>query len=317
MDDNQDFRFAAGRSLARARFDQLGGGSSVSLNVNSTCNTSGCPSPWSGSIANPSLKPWISDDVEFTYERYFAPGEGVSVEAFYKNLESYIYQSTTIANFQSYYNATGPYLVAPFEYTGTVTEYLNGSGGALYGLVLSGNFQLKHLSPLLDGFGVSGTGAVIESTIHIPTAPGCELNNVGTYQTPCQSGTPDGNLPQYSKYVGNVSLYYEKNGFSVRINDRYRSKYDQEVVDYNGGLQPILGAAENIVDLQAGYDVQSGPLKNLSFTFAAENLTNTPMNSYTGAFNSATNTATAPNPKDTVYYKLFGTNVLFGVRYKY
>jgi iron complex outermembrane receptor protein len=198
-----------------------------------------------------------------------------------------------------------------------VTEYLNGSGGALYGLVLSGNFQLKHLSPLLDGFGVSGTGAVIESTIHIPTAPGCELNNVGTYQTPCQSGTPDGNLPQYSKYVGNVSLYYEKNGFSVRINDRYRSKYDQEVVDYNGGLQPILGAAENIVDLQAGYDVQSGPLKNLSFTFAAENLTNTPMNSYTGAFNSATNTATAPNPKDTVYYKLFGTNLLFGVRYKY
>jgi iron complex outermembrane recepter protein len=317
LPDSQDLRFAAGRSLARARFDQLGGGSSVSFAVNSTCNTAGCPSPWSGSIANPGLKPWISDDVEVTYERYFGPGEGVSVEAFYKNLESYIYQSTTVGNFQSYYNATGPYTTTPFEFTGPVTQYVNGSGGALYGLILSGNIQLSHISPWLSGFGVSGTGAVIESTVHIPTAPGCALNNVSTYQTPCQSGTPDGNLPQYSKYVANGSFYYEKNGFSVRINDRYRSKYDQEVVDYNGGLQPILGAAENIVDFQMGYDILSGPAKNLSFTFSAENITNTAMNSYTGAFDAATNTTTRPSPKDTVYYKLFGTNLLFGIRYKY
>ena len=61
----------------------------------------------------------------------------------------------------------------------------------------------------------------------------------------------------------------------------------------------------------------SGPLKNVTFTLAAQNITNTPMNSYTGAFDAATNTVTAPNPKDTVYWKRFGTNILFGVRYKY
>jgi len=317
LDDGQDIRFAAGRSMARARFDQLGGGSSISANVESTCNTAGCPSPWSGNIANPALKPWISDDVELTYERYFAPGEGISIEGFYKNLESYIYQSSTVGNFQSYYNATGPYPVPPFEMTGPVTQWVNGSGGSLYGVIVSGNFQLKHLTHLLDGFGISGTAAVIESTVHIPTAPGCALNNVGTYQTPCQSGTPDGRLPNYSKYIFNVGFYYEKNGFSVRINDRFRSKYDQEVVDYNGGLQPVIGASENIVDFQAGYDITSGPLKNLSFTFSAENITNAAMNSYTGAFNSATQTATPPTPKDTVYYKTFGTNVLLGMRYKF
>ena len=317
LDKNQDIRFAVGRSLARARFDQLGGGSSVSFSVNSTCNTTGCPSPWSGNISNPSLKPWISDDLEVTYDHYFGTGEGVSAQFFYKNLESYIYQSSSVANFQAYYNATGPYLTAPYTFTGPVTQFVNGSGGALYGVIVSGNFELKHLSPWLDGFGISGTAGLIESTVHIPTAPGCALDNVNTYQTPCQSGTPDGNLPQYSKYVANGTFYWEKNGFSIRINDRYRSKYDQEVVDYNGGLQPILGASENIVDFQAGYAITSGRLKNLSFTFAAENLTNTAMNSYTGAFNAATNKATAPNPKDTVYYKLFGTNVLLGVHYKY
>jgi iron complex outermembrane receptor protein len=318
QNDNQDIRFGADRSLARARFDQLGGGSSVDFAVNSTCNTSGCPSPFSGSIANPALKPWISDNLELTYERYFAPGDGIQIEAFYKHLESYIYQSTSVANFQAYYNATGPYAgPPPFEYTGTVTQYVNGQGGDLYGLVLTGNYQLKHLWSALDGFGVSATGSVTESTVHIPTAPGCQLNNVNTYQTPCQSGTPDGQLPQYSKYVSNVTLYYEKGGFSFRINDRYRSKYDQEVPDFNGGLQPILGAGENFVDAQASYDVTSGPLKNVTFTLAAQNITNTPMNSYTGAFDVATNTVTAPTPKDTVYWKRFGTNILFGVRYKY
>jgi len=330
LPDNQDVRFAIDRSMARPRFDQMGGGSSYDFNYDqvygasvgnptAVCNNSTCTSPFSGSIANPALKPWISDDVELTYERYFDQGEGVSVEAFYKNLESYIYQSTVNTNFQAWFNATGPYPSSPqpFTFEGPVTQWVNGHGGALYGLILSGNFQLKHLAPWLDGFGISGTAGVIESTVHIPVPPGCALTNLGTYQTPCESGTPDGNLPQYSKYVANVGLYYEKNGFSVRINDRYRSKYDQEVVDYNGGLQPIIGAAENIVDLQAGYDITSGRFKNLSFTFSASNLTNTPMDSYTGAFNYATQTATAPNPKDTVYYKLFGTNVLFGVRYKF
>lgn len=317
--EDQDIRFAVDRSMARALFDELGGGSSVSFTVNPTCNTTGCPSPFSGSIANPTLKPWISDDLELTYERYFGPGEGLSIEGFYKNLETYIYENELVGNFQAFYNATGPYTgPTPFEFTGPVTEYANGHGGGLYGVIVAGNFQLKHISPMLDGFGLSGTAGVIENTVRIPTAPGCALNNVGTYQTPCLAGTPNGQLPQYSKYVANGTLYWEKNGFSIRINDRYRSKYVQLVTDYNGAeYQPVLGTSENFVDIQVGYDFTSGPLKNLSMTFAAENVTNTPMNSYTGAYNTTTNTATAGNPKDTVYYKLFGTNLLFGLHYKY
>ena len=314
MGDNQDIRLAAGRSLARPRFDQLGGGSNISYNITASSGVN----PWSGNIANPTLRPWISDDVEISYERYFAPGEGVTIQGFYKNLESYIYQSTANADFSAYAAAAGITLQPGQPITGPVTEYVNGSGGALYGVVVSGNFQLKHLSPILDGFGISGSATYTESTVHIPVAPGCSaIGNLGTYQTPCQSGTPDGKLPQYSKYVANVGFYWEKNGLSLRINDRYRSTYDQEVIDFNGGLQPIIGAAENIIDFQAGYDIRSGRLKNLSFTFSAENLTNAAMNSYTGAYNSTTGVPTAATPKDTVYYKTFGTNLLFGVRYKY
>ena len=86
----------------------------------------------------------------------------------------------------------------------------------------------------------------------------------------------------------------------------------QEVPNFNGQLQAIVGANENTIDFQAGYTVQAGPLKNMTVTFSAENITDTPMNSYTGAQGIPT-----PSPKYPEYYKLFGTNLLFGVSYRY
>jgi iron complex outermembrane receptor protein len=295
LEGGQDIRLGVGRSMARPRFDSMGGGSNTSYNAANANCVSGCASPWSGTIANPSLKPWVSDDVDLTYERYFAPGEGIAVEGFYKNLETFIYQKTVAFNFQSDYNAA-PFLPAPATFIGPVSQYENASGGSVYGLVLSGNVYLKHISHYLDGFGLSATGTYIESNVHIPDP----------------NTSPSGQIPELSKYITNVSFYWEKYGFSLRINDRFRSSYVQEVPNFNGQLQAIVGASENTLDFQAGYTVRSGRLKNLSMTFSAENLTDTPMNSYTGAQGIP-----KPSPKYPEYYKLFGTNLLFGVSYKY
>ena len=113
--------------------------------------------------------------------------------------------------------------------------------------------------------------------------------------------SPNHQIPELSKFSGNVSLYYEKGGFAFRINDRYRSSYVQEVPNFDGSLQSIEGASENTVDLQISYAWDP-----ITVSFAAENLTDTPMNSYLSG-----------NPKHPEYYKLFGTNLLFGVSYKY
>ncbi|MBU6471336.1 MAG: hypothetical protein KGQ94_01655, partial [Alphaproteobacteria bacterium] len=148
-----------------------------------------------------------------------------------------------------------------------------------------GNVLLNHISPLLDGFGIQAQGTMINSSVTIPDT----------------NTSPNHQIPELSKYSFNVSLYWEKNGYSFRINDRYRSSYVQEVPNFDGTLQAIEGAAENTVDLQLGYR-----WNNFNFTFSAENLTDTPMNSFI-----------AGNPNHPEYFKLFGTNLLLGVSYKY
>ncbi|MGA7675756.1 MAG: TonB-dependent receptor [Rhizomicrobium sp.] len=281
--DDQQLRLGAGRSMARPRFDTMGGNTSVNFNAADANSTSLASSPWSGSIANPSLKPWRSDDADITYEWYFAPGEALFVEGFYKNLETFIYDKTTVTNFHPYAALAGSY--TPTLWEGPVTEYVNGNGGEIEGIVIGGNFFLNHIASFLDGFGVEAQGTMVSSSVVIPDP----------------NTSPSKQIPELSKFSGNVSFYYEKYGFSFRINDRYRSSYVQEVPNFDGSLQAIQGAAENTVDLQVGYDWNS-----LSFTFAAENLTDTPMNSFING-----------NPHQPEYYKLFGTNLLFGVSYKY
>ncbi len=278
--DDKQIRLGIGRSLARPRFDTMGGGSNVSYN---TADTTGFP--FGGSVANPKLKPWLSDDVDMTYEWYYAPGEALFVEGFYKNLESFIYHTDTIVDFHPYANLV-PAGYTVTNWTGLIGSYANGTGGGLEGVVVGGNFALSHFADWLDGFGIEAQGTLVSSSIKIP-----------------DSGTsPTGQIPELSKFSSNVSFYYEKSGFQFRINDRYRSSYVQEVPNFDGTLQSIQGAAENTVDLQVSYTLNN----NLTFSFAGENLTDTPMNSY---LDGKTN-----HPQ---YYKLFGTNLLFGVSYKY
>lgn len=282
MNDEQQVRLGIGRSLARPRFDSMGGGEVINFNSAEVNSTSLASSPWSGSIGNGKLKPWVSDDVDLSFEDYYDPGEAVFVEGFYKNLESFIYDATTITDFHPFARPGQP---QPLLWEGPISEYVNGSGGTVAGLVVGGNFLFSHIAPWLDGFGLQAQGTVVASTVSIPDP----------------NTSPDHTIPELSKYSGNVSFYWEKYGYSFRINDRYRSSYVQEVPNFNGTLQAIEGASENTIDIQAGYQWDA-----LNFTFAVENLTDTPMNSFLNG-----------NSRFPEYYKLFGTNVLFGVAYKY
>ncbi|HEY2483298.1 MAG TPA: TonB-dependent receptor [Caulobacteraceae bacterium] len=294
--DTQYIRLGVDRSMARPRFDQMGGNTTFGYNVaEAGCKfvpgqNSGCSSPWSGTLANPNLKPWLSDDVNLAYEYYFAPGEGLSVEGFYKNLESFIYDAATIGNFQAIYQAGSFPPPTPATFYGPVTQFINGNGGRLLGVTLAANVSLKHLWSGLDGFGISATGTYVDSNVHIP--------DPGT--------SPTGKIPELSRYIFNVSLYYEKNGWSLRFNDRFRSSYVQEVPNFNGSLQAIEGARENTIDIQAGYQFREGRFKGLAFSISAENVTDTPMNSFVNG-----------DPRQPEYYKLFGTNLLFGASYRY
>lgn len=286
LDPDQDLRFGAGRSIARARMDTMAG--NFTVNYNSALASSTTQSPWSGSRGNPALKPWVSDDVDLSWSKYFAKDSYFSIAGYYKNLESFVYDSVEIVD---YHGFVLPGLPTPAIFLGPSSTYKNGTGGNIIGMELSGTLPLRFIAPVLDGFGLTLNIAGNHSSINIPASAG--------------NTSPNGNVPELSRWTGSMTFFYQKDGYEFRLNDRYRSSYVQEVPNFDGSLQSIQGAAENIIDIQAQYSWEQGPLKGLTSTFSVQNLTNERQNSYYGT-----------NVNQPDYYKLYGTSLLFGFTYK-
>jgi iron complex outermembrane receptor protein len=286
LDSDQDIRLGAGRSMARPRLDTIAGSYVVTYTpANATSTTQ---SPWSAQSGNSKLKPFVSDDLDLSYTKTFGNGAFVSVAGYYKNLETFIYDHVEIISFAGQIPQGG---IPPVLTIGPSSSYQNGNGGSLLGFNVSGNLPFDKIAPWLEGFGVEGNISGNHSSVIIPA---------GAVNT-----SPNGMIPELSRWTASGTLYYQKNGFEARINDRYRSKYVQEVPNFDGTLQATAGTAENIVDIQLSYTWDTGELKGLSTSFSVQNVTDAPQNSYYGN-----------NPNQSDYYKLFGTSLLFGVSYK-
>ena len=93
----------------------------------------------------------------------------------------------------------------------------------------------------LEGFGIIANYSDTKSEIQ-PNGP----------------GTSDV-LPGLSKYISNVTLYYERFGFSTRVSQRSRSRFVGEVQGFGGDRSLVSFAGEDVVDAQGGYTVQREP----------------------------------------------------------
>jgi len=83
-------------------------------------------------------------------------------------------------------------------------------------------------------------------------------------------------IPGYSKYVGNLTVYYEADGFSLRGSMRYRSGFLGDFSLFSGGLDRQQVLAETVYDAQVGYDFPAAsPLHGLSLYVQGQNLTDT------------------------------------------
>ncbi len=287
---SDEVRFGVGRSMARPRLDTLAGPYTVSYNFS---NANASVSPWSASSGNAKLKPYLSDDVDLSYTKYLGEGAYVSLAGYYKNLETFIYDGVNIISFQGY----PTFGTTPNTYFGPSSSYQNGNGGSIYGAELSGNLPLDRAISWswLKGFGIQANIAANISSVTIP--PGTSVGG--------QSYSPNGQIPELSKWTGNMTFYYTNSGFEARINDRYRSSYIHEVPQYGGELVDVVGAAENIVDMQVSYSWEQGTMKGLTTSFSVENATDEPQKTY---FNN--------NPNQAQYFKYFGTTIMWGVSYK-
>lgn len=288
--DDMFARLAVSRTLARPRMDDMRASRNYSYNAGLAQSTDINQSPWGGGGGNPELRPFIADVVDVSFEKYFANRKGyISLAAFYKNLESYVYNRNQIFDFTGYPIGTiSPTNPEPALRQGLVGAPDNGEGGWIKGLEFSISAPFDIFHPALEGFGAQFSASTTDSEIQ---------------PDPTQAPTA---LPGLSENVINGSLYYERYGFQSRISARYRSDYLGEVAGFGNGRTLRSVAAETVVDAQVGYEFQFGPLEGLSVLAQVNNLTDEPFKTFQNG-----------DERQTIDYQHYGRTFAVGLNYKF
>ncbi|MFA6231123.1 MAG: TonB-dependent receptor [Rhodanobacter sp.] len=295
LGNRQYLRFGLAKTMARGRIDD----EKVSTSAYVSKLTNGPQAGqvlWSGSGGNPQLKPYVAVGTDLSWEKYFGEASYVAAAVFHKNLLNYIYNQTILDyNFSNYTNDT-PTLV-PTSNIGSFTTPKNGTGGKMDGLELSGSLEGGLIAHALEGFGVQANYSLTNSSI--PTSS--------------VSSIPGGphTLPGLSRQVANLTLFYERYGFSARVAERYRSSYTGEAVALFDQLGYTTILANRQTDLQLGYAFSSGRWNGLSILLQVNNLTNT--SDSTVQFATLPNNVPLTRPLE---YDTWGRTVLLGFNYK-
>jgi TonB-dependent receptor len=213
---------------------------------------------------NSSLKPTTSDNLDLLLERYFKSVGVVSGGIFYKRLTDYIFP------FRFVEQVFGE----PYR----VTEPQNGDAATLWGAEFAVQNQLRFLPAPFDGLGVYANYTWTDSTAAFPDRSG--------------SAT----LPGQSRHLGNLSLWYEKFGFSGKASWNFHGRY----IDAVGADESEDVYYDNHTQLDMTVSQRLGNKARLFADFL--NLTNAPLRYYIGV---------TTRPIQEEYYRWWSR---FGVR---
>ncbi|SFP23666.1 TonB-dependent receptor [Qipengyuania nanhaisediminis] len=288
FDSGWVFRLAASRQIQRPQLDDLRVAIGYGLvETNNGQSPTGQYPFIDGSGGNPVLRPYRANAVDFNVEKYFAGGAGVvAAQLFYKDLVSYIDGDVQVFDYSAFPLPAGN---PPATTIGLLRSEVNTGGGNFYGAELSATVPFDAFVSGLQGFGA--TGGVGYTKTEIENAQG----NVDQ-------------IPGYSKWVANGTLYYDLNGFSARGSVRYRSEFLADFTGFGGNITRRLARAETIVDAQIGYEFQPGSaLEGLSIYVQGQNLTNQP---FVSQFD-------VPEPRAVIDYQEYGRRFLAGFTYKF
>lgn len=276
----QILRFAVARQMARPRMDDLRGNAGFGLNRTRDI--------WEGNGGNPELDPWLANAADLSYEKYFEGKAYLSAAVFYKDLRSYITDTVVPFDFNE---LPIPDDVLPGDLPpspiGEYRQPINGKGGYVRGYELAASLPFDMLWAPLEGFGAIASYSFTESSVK-----------------PFGAGTPEP-LPGLSKHVSNLTVYYERYGFTARASHRSRSKFFGEVEGFGGDRARKQFNGEKIVDVQLGYTFQAGPLQDVSLLFQVNNVTDEPFS------------ASFPGQDQPREFYEYGRTYLLGASYRF
>lgn len=279
----QILRTGLARQAARPRMDDLSAGFGYGVNL---APAGGGGPRFEAGGGNPTLRPWIANAFDMSYEKYFGNKGYVAAAFFFKDLKNYIARQPVPYDFSGL-PLPSDVLIRPASNIGVYTRPVNGEGGFMAGWELSASIPFDLFWQPLEGFGAQASYTDTRTSID-PSLLGLS------------------SIPGFSRYTSNLTLYWERFGWGVRATQRTRSTYVGEGI--NVFLDPEYPTiqSEKIVDFQVSYTVQSGTFKNLGFLFQAANLTDEPFRS---SFNN--------DPNRPERYEDYGNNVLLGISYKF
>ncbi len=289
ISDEMIGRFAVSKTMTRPQFDSLN--PRLQLNENVWDPTAG------GSAGNAALKPLESNNLDLSFEWYFNESGLFSVALFHKDMKNF--EETVVTPFyykdvRSEYDLESANLLLDFDpnrqpgdvddngdkcmphryvggfgasnweiecHTANIAVIQNGKGAKIKGLELGYTQNYDFLPGELSALGLS-----INYTYQNSEKESEELGTTGYFTQPL----PQALTPEHS---ANNTLFWEKDGISLRLAHRYTGK--QLVNDgIIGGA--VWQEATNRLDFSSSYKVN----ENISLTFQATNLTDDTRRTY-------------------------------------
>lgn len=219
--DNQLLRLSYSKTLARPDYISIQGG----LTLNSPVRIDG----GTGAIGNPGLLPYVSDNIDVTWEWYYADGSYVSVGYFTKEVENFIGQSSVTLE---------PYNI-PHPGLGPLADQARAATGAsdsatLYAWILA-NLPNEEGVDAVNGtiMGVAGRDPAAPFDLSVP------VNNA--------TNELDG-------WEFNIQHNFGDSGFGAIANYTLVDSEDAEYDNLNLGLQfPLVGLSDS-ANLVAFYE---------------------------------------------------------------
>jgi TonB-dependent receptor len=269
LTEQDQLRLALARVLSRAPLNRL---SNTNLGSVDATDPDG-PTYNYGSASSPTLKPFIADQVDISFEHYMPETNGsIAIAGYHREIKSFI-QDASIENFdfagngfpipETYTVIEGGLPVEKPVLNGTYTYALNNAeGGYIRGLELSYTQTFNFLPSYLQGLGVSGSISLVDSKITVvnqfdPTNSSARLP-----------------FPGLVERSGNLTVFYSYGGFETRLSTTHQGAFVGEAL--NIARAPVIYAAETVMDYQASYKFESG----LNIVFSIGNLTDEPNRSY-------------------------------------
>lgn len=276
--DDLVLRVGTGKAISRPQINDLSANLSVGFSplVCRDDDANGLPDTFLGAAANttntclsfgggnPYLRPYETTYGDVSAEYYFSPAGAISIAGFVKDIDDYVQGSNTIISDAV---LASQFLGADFVSANPQAALINIGGpanvgkGDLAGVEIAVRLPFEDLTSneFLSGFGVNAAFTYSDATVEF--------------------GGSEVDIPGYSPETASGEIYYEKSGFRARVNARYRSGFQAEILQFNGQNIGAKALSETILDAQVGYDFDDrfgGLLDGTSVNVELYNITDEP-----------------------------------------